>query len=106
MHYCTGRKKQLVSSDWSRGTHLAAITSTITHCADVDRPGAICGGGQQVCAAALEVEVLPVKGPVMGSAPRHACGIALRGSAAAQQTTADYRGGLGVCSTQIKNQEQ
>lgn len=106
MHLGTGRKKNLVSSDWSRGLHLGAITSIITQCIDVDRPGAICGGGHQVSAAALEVEVLLVKGPIMASAPRHACGRALRRSDAAPQTTADYGVGLEVCRGQINNKEQ
>jgi len=81
----------------SRVAHLAAVPSPATGGADVDGPGAVGGGGQQVRAAALEVEVLPVEGAVVRSTPGHACGRALRRPGATQQTAAHQRGGLGVC---------
>ena len=77
-------------------SHLTAASCPVTDCADVDGPGAISGRGQQVGAAALEVEVLSVKSAVVGSTPGHAGGRALRHPDAAQQTSAHQRGRLGV----------
>lgn len=72
--------------------HLTALSSPVTDCTDVDCPGAISGRGQQVSAAALEVEVLPVKSAVVGSTPGHAGGRALWHPDATQQTTTHQRG--------------
>ena len=77
-------------------SHLTAVSSAVTGCTDVDCPGAISRRGHEVGAAALEVEVLPVKSAVVGSTPGHAGGRAQRHPDAPQQTTTDHRGGLGV----------
>lgn len=76
--------------------YLTAAFSPITDCADVDSPGAISGWGQQVSAAALEVEVLPVKSAVVDSTPGHAGGWALRNPGTTEQTNTHHRGALGV----------
>lgn len=78
--------------------HLTAVPSTITDCTDVDRPGPVRRWGQDVSAAALEVEVLPVKGAVMSSTPGHACGRTLRDPGASQQTATHQWGELWVWS--------
>lgn len=59
-------------------SYLTAVSSPVTHSTDVDCPGPISRWGQQVSAAALEVEVLPVKSAVVGTTPGHAGGRALR----------------------------
>lgn len=85
--------------------HLGAVSSAVAHGADVDGPGPVGGRGQQVRAAALEVEVLPVEGAVVSAAPGHAGGRALRRPGAAQHAAAHQRGRLGVCRPDTEQEE-
>lgn len=76
--------------------HLTAVSSPITDRTNVDCPGSIRRWGQYVSAAALEVEVLPVKAAVVGSTPGHAGGRTLRHPGASQQTATHQWGELWV----------
>lgn len=76
--------------------YLVAVSFAIADCANVDGPGPVGGGSQQVGAAALEVEVLPVEGAVVGPTPGQAGGRALGVPSAAQQTPPHQWGQLRV----------
>lgn len=82
---------------WWNLPYLTAGPCPITDRTDVDHPCTIRGRGQHVCAAALEVKVLPVKSAVVGSTPGHAGGRTLGHPGATQQTATHQWGGLGVC---------
>lgn len=83
------------SYQWPQ-TDLITMSSLVTDRADVNSPGAVSRRGQQVSAAALEVEVLPVKSAIVSSSPGHTGGWALGQPHTAQQTTTHQRGRLGV----------
>lgn len=72
-------------------SNLRAMATAVTDGADINGPGAISRRGQQVGAAALEVEVPPVKAPIMAPAPGHAGSRALRDPDTTQKTTSHQR---------------
>lgn len=77
--------------------YLTAVSLFVTHSAEVHGPSTVRGGGHDVGAAALEVEVLSVEGAVVRPAPGQAGGRTLGVPQRPQNPPTARGGGRGVC---------